>query len=45
MKNLLTQLEKLLQTKIGRIMLKLYLVWSVLADLTLLGGISWLIFW
>jgi len=44
MKNLLNQVEKLLQTKSGRIMLKLYLAWSIVADLTLLGGIGWLIF-
>lgn len=45
MTNLRNNIERLLQTKSGRIMLKLYLAWSIVADLTLLGGLGWLIFW
>ena len=44
MKNLLTKIK---ESKHSKLLLKLYIVWSICADITLLSGIIWglIYFW
>jgi hypothetical protein len=42
-----TLLQKIKESKHSKVLLKVYLVWCVIADITLLGGIVWsfIYFW